>query len=393
MRIAVTIAVRLAVLLLFLAAGCSEERTPAAPGGVHPAGWTDPGAAAFHGTWLSQNGFPLSGCQECHGQDYAGGAVGIGCTQSGCHAESPIGCTTCHGSSGTPRPSTGAHWAHQAYCDTCHRVPDATTEAVESHASADASAIVAFAGAAIADGDGGAAPAWDPGTARCTNTYCHGAASPAWNSGDAIGCDGCHGAPPADHARWSRVASSTATCTTCHPAPSGATHLNGVVDVTVTSCTTCHGSGDHAYPPTSLDGSTDPGSRGVGAHARHLDGTLGDRISEPLPCNDCHAAPTSVLDPGHLDSAGTVVRFPSGGSYDGGAQTCTVWCHFDRTPGPSWTDATGGARACGACHDFPPALTRAGNPHPSVAGDLSACLRCHPFGPSTHVNGVVDFLP
>jgi len=390
--------VRLVPLLLLFVIGCSEDRTPPPPGGVHPDGWTDPNSASFHAKWLAQNGFPLPRCQECHGQDFGGGSVGIACTP-GCHARPPIACTTCHGSNGTPRPSTGAHWAHQAFCSTCHQVPVETVASVQAHASGDAGTIIRFSGLAILDAGTDAAPAWDPGTQKCTNTYCHHGSdpngmesSPVWTTGTQIACSGCHNAPPNNHARWFRVASSTATCATCHPSPSGPTHVDGVVEVTVTSCTACHGSDDHPNPPLSLDGSTDPATRGVGAHVRHLDGTLPDRISEPLLCNDCHQEPTAVVQPGHFDQPQTVVRFPFGGTYDSTGQSCNVWCHFDKTPGPVWTNDTGSARQCNGCHDFPPKVTRAGNPHPSVPGELSACLRCHPFGPSTHVNGVVDFV-
>jgi len=393
-----------AILLLLLLVGCSEERTEPPAGGVHPQGWADTDSGAFHAKWLSQNGFPLPECQQCHGQDYDGGSVGISCTQSGCHTQAPIGCTTCHGSRGTPRPDSGAHWAHQAFCSTCHHVPVETTASVEEHASGDASTIIRFSGLAVADGgagpvsvwpDGGSGvpPAWNDRTQQCTNTYCHGAVSPVWTTPQQIGCNGCHAAPPADHARWSRVAATTAACADCHPSPSGPTHVDGIVEITVTSCTACHGSDGHPYPPLSLDGSTAASTRGVGAHVRHLDGTLADRISEPLLCNDCHVEPTAVLQAGHFDQPQTVVRFPFGGTYDPAGQTCNVWCHFNKTTGPVWTNDTGSARQCNACHDFPPTVTRNGDPHPSVPGELSACLRCHPFGPSTHVNGVVDFVP
>ena len=398
--------VRLAALLIVLSCiavvGCSENRTPAPVGGVHPAGWTDPSSASFHAKYLAESGFPLPRCQECHGQDYAGGNTGVSFTQSGCHVQPPIGCTTCHGSNGTPRPKTGAHWAHQAYCGgTCHRLPVETTASVQAHASGDASTIIDFAGIAVYDAGADAAPVlpeWDAGSQQCSNVYCHGAAwgnglSPKWNGGEQIRCNGCHDAPPANHARWSRVASSTATCASCHPDPSGSTHIDGVVEVTVTSCTTCHGSDDHPNPPLSLDGSTAASDHGVGAHVRHLDGTLPDRISEPLACNDCHLEPTQVVQNGHPVQAQTPVRFPFGGSYDATNQSCNVWCHFNKTTGPIWTDDTGDARQCNSCHLFPPVVTREGDPHPSVPGELSACLRCHPFGPTTHVNGVVDFLP
>jgi predicted CxxxxCH...CXXCH cytochrome family protein len=239
---------------------------------------------------------------------------------------------------------------------------------------------------------GGAQPAWDPAEQRCAGTYCHGPLSPSWVDPTPIGCDTCHDAPPKDHARWSRVAIDASSCTTCHPSATEATHVDGHVDVTVSSCTTCHGSDGHASPPAALDGTTDPTSRGVGAHERHLNAALSDRISEPVLCETCHVVPSDVLSPGHIDQPTTQVRFPFGGTYDAANAACTVWCHFDRSPGPTWTDASGAARRCDACHDFPPKITRKGTPHPSVAGDLTVCTTCHLFDRTTHVNGVVDFV-
>ena len=140
-------------------ASCSVSRQQPAPAGAHPAGWAtvdadgvvQTGDPNFHGTWLRTNGFPLDRCQQCHGDDFSGGAVGVSCMQSGCHSapDGPIGCTTCHGSQGTPRPATGAHWAHQKFCDTCHQVPVETAADVQRHASGDASTIVRFGDLAV----------------------------------------------------------------------------------------------------------------------------------------------------------------------------------------------------------------------------------------------------
>jgi predicted CxxxxCH...CXXCH cytochrome family protein len=272
---------------------------------------------------------------------------------------------------------------------------------VQGHANGDASTdLIHFDGIALSNAAGwlsdagsGAAPAWDPQSQRCTNTYCHGPTSPPWTTSTPIACSGCHGAPPPDHARWQRVASDPSTCTACHPSPASATHIDGTVNVTVTDCATCHGSNGHSNPPVSLGGSTDPTTRGVGAHAAHLDPSAPNRIANPLLCNDCHLVPTAVVQVGHFDAPSAQVRFPFGGTYDATNATCSVWCHFDKTPGPRWTDDTGAATHCDSCHAFPPVLTRQGTPHPSVAGELSACLRCHVYGVSTHVNGVVDFVP
>ena len=307
----------------------------------------------------------------------------MSCAQNGCHTSadggpgSPIACTTCHGSNGSPRPATGAHWAHVPFCDTCHQVPAKTVDDVVKHAN-------------------GASPNFLASTKQCANTYCHGAISPAWESGAKLDCSGCHAAPPADHERWSRLTPSTESCQNCHPNPltdtDHATHVNGKVDVTVSSCTTCHGSNGHANPPVDLDGGTDPTTRGVGAHARHLDPTLSDRIANVALCNDCHVVPANVTDPGHIDHVDTKVRFPFGGTYDTTNATCTVWCHWDKPVGPTWTDNSGAARQCDSCHGFPPVVTRANTPHPSVQPDVNVCKICHVFTQATHVDGVVDFV-
>ena len=380
---------------------CADVRDQADAGGVHPAGWADQGSPNFHAEWLKSNQFQLELCQTCHGADFAGGAVGVSCSKSGCHATpdggaplSPIACTTCHGSNGTPRPATGAHAAHVPFCDTCHQLPTETVASVEKHANGDESTLIRFGSIATANG---ATPTFDPNTKQCSNTYCHGAVSPAWTSGTKLDCSGCHKAPPDDHARWSRLTPSTQSCTTCHPDPVAdtqhVTHVNGKIDLASSvGCTTCHGGNGHANPPVDLDGGTDPTTRGVGAHARHLDPSLSDRIANPLYCNDCHQVPANVMDPGHIDHPQTKVRFPFGGTYDTTNATCTVWCHFDKTPGPTWTDNSGDARKCDSCHGFPPVVTRANTPHPSVAGDVAVCKTCHVFTEATHVDGVVDFV-
>ncbi len=410
--------------ILACLASCSVAREPPPAAGAHPAGWATRGADGgvrtddpnFHGTWLQDNGYVLARCTQCHGDDYLGGAVGVSCAQGGCHStpNGPLDCTTCHGSQGTPRPASGAHWAHQRFCDTCHQVPAQTTADVQRHASGSPSSLIQFANLAVA-GDAGVVPAWDTASQTCANTYCHGAVSPAWTSSAQIQCDGCHQAPPPNHTPWSRVASTTASCATCHPSPAGPsdlvtlpTHVDGQVQITVTSCTACHGSNGHANPPLSLGGSSDPTTRGVGAHERHLDGTLPDRISSPLACGDCHLVPSTVVQPGHLDQP-TQIVFPWGSrsgaqdSFNATNATCNVWCHFNRTPDvdagpgrdPTWTDNSGDARQCNSCHDFPPAVCRDGAMHPALpaGATVAVCQLCHLYTPATHVNGVVDFRP
>ncbi|APR75401.1 Cytochrome c family protein [Minicystis rosea] len=297
-------------------------------------------------------------------------------------------CGTCHGDGSGPRPTSGAHAEHARFCVECHRVP----EDVVAPGHLDGVIEIAFSGLATASG---ASPSWDATTKTCAGTHCHAGSTPTWQKpSGAATCATCHGAPPASHQRWIRVA-EPASCGACHPVPPDPRHLDGTITVASTiACDACHGHGPAGAPPVALDGSSDPTTRGAGAHRRHLDETLGDRIGRVVPCARCHPIPASVTAPGHLDtSAPADVIFAGGGTYDPAAGSCVVGCHWDRDPGPAWTDASGAARACDACHGFPPVLMRDGTPHTTSAPALTACVACHVYTSTTHVDGHVDLVP
>ncbi|MBI4511435.1 MAG: CxxxxCH/CxxCH domain-containing protein [Deltaproteobacteria bacterium] len=383
--------------LLVVLGGCTIEREQTTPAGsVHPVGWVDAENVSFHGKWLRDNKHPLERCRACHGDDYEGGAVSVGCNGSKCHAQpqgqlqGPESCSTCHGDEKGPLPETGAHAKHGAYCDTCHVVPKSARD--QGHLDGDALAEVRFSGLALVDEQG---PSWERSTGECSNTYCHGKTSPKWPSPSQgpLACDSCHGSPPGSHVQWGRVAQAD-RCGDCHPVPPGASHLDGKKSFTPDRCDACHGGGGVAAPPMALDGSESPEKRGVGAHRRHVDATLADRMGAPVSCVTCHPVPLATTDPGHLDrEAPADVRFQDGGRYDQATGSCVAWCHFDRDPGPSWTDTSGAARACNACHGFPPDRTRRGTWHINAAPQVETCRQCHVFEPMTHVNGTVDYQP
>lgn len=374
-------------------AACEVRRERPDDGGQHPPGWTEPASASFHGRWLSETGYDLDACRACHGADYAGGAVGVSCNGGGCHERGVESCGTCHGKGTSARPATGAHDQHASLCGECHQVP----VNIRAKGHMNGTVEVAFSGLAVAHG---AEPVWSAATGGCAGTYCHVDASPRWKkpAGPAE-CADCHGNPPASHVRWSHVAAPS-SCAACHPVPPDPRHVNGVTELVgstsgtpMLACDTCHGQGPLGAPPAALDGSTDPATRGVGAHRRHLDETLEDRIGKVASCGACHSVPSSVDAPGHLDtSAPADVVLAGGGAYDASTGSCVVGCHWDRSPGPSWTDTTGAARACDACHGFPPAFGRDGTPHTPSPPSLDACEGCHVFNPSTHVDGHVDLV-
>lgn len=370
---------------LVLAAGattlvhCEDERgLPDNPTGIHVAGYADPDATTFHGTELREGGFPLDDCRECHGDDLTGSLGITSCTEAGCHEQGVDACDTCHGFRGGPLPRTGAHLAHDVECTTCHVLPNPAFNDLHPNGEAE----VQLTGFAAHDD---ANPMWDAGNQTCSDVYCHGGRNIAWQAvPGSLDCDTCHDAPPAWHAQFS---ASPADCETCH-SPDG--HIDGNFDVEALACDSCHGSGPLGAPPAGLDGSTEPSSPSVGAHARHLDATLPDRIGAVAECNDCHEVPASLEAEGHIDdSAPADVRLWSG-LYDPDTQRCVTGCHYDRDPGPTWTDDSGAARDCGACHDAAPTKKADGSAHAITQPDPDQCLLCHAFSPETHVNGLVD---
>jgi predicted CxxxxCH...CXXCH cytochrome family protein len=384
--------------------------------GYHPAGWADTknqSSPSFHKNVLRATGDKLSVCQTCHGTDFGGGAVGVSCLTAGCHTKpgGPEFCGTCHGGPGGPLPSTGAHLLHATFCNDCHDVPK--TFAQPDHITG--TPRVAFSGLATS---GGKTPTFDPTAKSCSNVYCHVSQTPVWALPPAvIACNSCHETPPASHQAWSRVAMPpagatpqqvAAVCAKCHPVPTpgatpalGDTHVNGQVDFQPTiACNTCHGHDATGAPPVALDGATDPSDHGVGQHQAHLDETLAGRIGHVVACPTCHTVPASVTQPGHLDHPlPAIVSLPQGGTYDPAKQGCAVWCHSfpnnQAAIAPVWNDVSGRIVApnCTGCHGFPPVLRRDGTPHTQAPAQLSACLLCHPFSPTTHVDGIVELIP
>ena len=373
----------LVAALALTMASCALTRDANDTSGAHPEEWELAGSPNFHGTWLEDNGQPLGNCRECHGADYAGGDVAPSCNEAGCHVGGVERCGTCHGDGDDPMPETGSHLAHAEHCTSCHLFPAAFTNPGHANGTID----LRFSGLAIANG---ATPTWSPGTDRCTGSYCHGDSSPKWHEPPGDECLTCHTMPPNSHFRFARVAPPDPDrCHGCHPADGG---LDGVLALTIDGCDTCHGNASGA-PAPGLDGAMLATARSVGAHQRHVDSSLPDRIGKALACDRCHPLPAQVDSDGHIDlEAPADVILPRSGVYTTTDQSCSVWCHWDRQPGPSWTDDSGDQRDCDACHAFPPLTTRVGTPHPAADDPtVDLCHSCHLLTPATHVDGTVDF--
>ncbi len=256
--------------LLFLA-GCGSSSTNSSAVynldlGSHPQGWTATGHAAAAQA-------DISACQECHGNDLAGGITGISCMS--CHVNgSPLadsGCTSCHDAppSGTSAPNiNGAHAAHAAVpgiagiCDTCHAGAGSGT-VNHDNGVVDVQILNAYSaksGTAEHNPDG-----------TCSNVSCHGGqTTPLW-SGGAIDantqCTECHSYGTSQYNSFSsgqhdfHVNQMGLVCIACHdvqklaqnhfaflstPAmegPAAATVGSLVTDYTNGTCTTrCHDS-------------------------------------------------------------------------------------------------------------------------------------------------------
>lgn len=144
-------------------------------------------------------------------------------------------------------------------------------------------------------------------------------------------------------------------------------------------CGSCHGSPGQPAPPPGLDGSTDIGAPGVGAHAAHLGAAdMASTWRAPVRCKHCHLVPGGVADEGHVDEErpadlrfSGLASYDLTTSYDAAVQSCAVYCHgaawrVGAHDSPSWTSFE--ATTCTSCHGWPPA-----EPHPQA----DDCGRCH----------------
>ncbi len=394
--------------------------------------WTEPrGSEAACG---SCHGLPpawphpqAEDCSPCHGQvvDAAGQFVDANLHVDGRVQVSEPDCSSCHGDDGNAAPPTslsgkrkasdrsvGAHQAHLSggtssralACDECHLVPNEVTQ----RGHLDGSGIdVTFSG--IGEGT-----RFDAASATCRDGWCHGGegnVSPAWNEPKNLGCQSCHGMPPA------APHPPVDDCSLCHgdvfnegEITARELHVDGVVQVdNPTECTSCHGDPDGdplGAPPFDTSGSDDSSARGVGAHSAHL---VGRGLARVLACSECHLVPEGLSDPGHVDSAlpaevrlqGVAEAFEAEPRYEAGACAQT-YCHGDSFIGgrpsggrhtvPEWTVVDESQITCGSCHGMPPPA-----PHPEDAAD---CGQCHKNArgstafshPELHVDGKVTFF-
>lgn len=423
--------------VLGLQFGCSEQKTHPTLPGAHPVSWMNESSADFHGNVVTANGY--ESCVVCHGEDFAGGKVGVSCID--CHRESAMNCITCHGgsdnASGAPPVgldgeesdtalAVGAHTSHLegqlvtngVSCDACHHYPAFVLDPQHLDSLGDEAydgmAEIIWHG--IADGGGAA---WDRTSRTCSGTYCHGnfpggypQNAPVWTSGNQADCGSCHdiGSDPVS-LLWKHefhVAVAGLACADCHAGVVDSLfnivgrdlHVNGQSDTLTldtaicapchspgsAQCTSCHGGVDNqtGAPPLGLRGESSTGELAVGAHTSHMETGL---LADAFGCDVCHMVPTTFADPGHYDSD-SIAEITWGNlsgnqaSWNRAAAECdNVYCHGDFPGGytsntPTWTAA--GQSACGSCHDAGSTPSDLSGEHDRHVRDKGIeCYQCH----------------
>jgi len=406
------------VSLLFLwaiclHAGCSEEKVVPTLPKAHPQSWMDKTSIDFHGDVVNSRGYV--GCDVCHGNDFAGGRVGVSCVE--CHQKQVGLCTSCHGGvdngSGAPplglrgevadtTIAVGAHSVHLEgefitdgiVCESCHHVPAFLFDSLHLGRSGNLGDIAVDSVAEItwhgfADGGGAA---WDRATRSCTETYCHGnfhggysSNAPIWTADHQAHCGSCHdiGYDPPDllwkHEFHLRVANLA--CADCHANVVDSLlnivglnlHVNGRVDTLArdtlpcvpchsanpANCVICHGGRDNqtGAPPLGLRGELSANQLAVGAHTSHVEGGY---IATAVACRECHIVPSTFADPGHYgtDSIAETTWGNLAGSasqWNRIAATCSkTYCHGNFAGGYASNApiwTAPGQIDCGSCHD------------------------------------------
>jgi predicted CxxxxCH...CXXCH cytochrome family protein len=228
---------------------------------VHVAGVIDPSSENFHGKYIRNDQWDMSGCQSCHAEDYSGGFVSPTCLDCHTYVSGPENCTTCHGSptsnapprdingnTSTSERGVGAHQIHlkggdigrNLTCTECHNVPGGVYTPGHVDSELPAEIFMNNPRANTITNDPSTSeydqnlplfvpdPTYDPADLTCSNTYCHGYFKngnldnkPVWNDPSTSQCGSCHGGGPGN------------------PLPKttseGGSHPNA------TNCANCHG--------------------------------------------------------------------------------------------------------------------------------------------------------
>lgn len=200
---------------------------------VHLSGILDPASNNFHGKYIRNDQWEMSGCQSCHAENYSGGYVSPTCLNCHNNAAGPENCTTCHGSptsnappkdingnTSTTERGVGAHQIHlkggivgrNLTCTECHNVPGGVYTPGHVDSELPAEVLMNNPRANLVTNEPNTSqydstlalfvpnPSYDPNDLTCGNTYCHGYFKngnldnkPVWTNPSTSACGSCHG--------------------------------------------------------------------------------------------------------------------------------------------------------------------------------------------------------
>jgi len=328
------------IIIILITAGCSKLLTdlPSAPDvTTHNEDINDPNSQNNHAYQVVNAINGMNDCQQCHGGDYSGGIVDIGCNTINCHPSIIVHV------GGIIDPSSddfhGNHIASHSWemieCQSCHG----------------------------SDYAGGIA------SPSCLD--CH------TNTGGPEACNTCHGdfnditfiAPPRD------VNKNTVT----DSAGVGA-HIKHLYDNQLGSqilCSTCHKVPGEVYEEGHVDSDL-PAEIIFGNLAIHDGGANASYNFSDATCSDvyCHGSYEFLRD-----SAGS-----------------NSWIYTDslivgNAYAPIWNKVDGSEAVCGTCHLLPPT----GHQNAGNDPDATTCVNCHPgvvdasgniIDQTKHINGM-----
>ncbi len=346
-------------------------------------------------------------CKRCHGaviNNFAGAATTW--VDASKHINGQIevtgvlNCTSCHGNAATSDSSpptgtqgetqtnqaavgahqahlTAANWHRQVACTDCHTLPTSTGH---SNGAVDFN----WGGPSKADG---ANPAYNPSSATCAGSYCHGST--------------LFGPKPGGSTKtapvWTTVNGSFDACgTSCHTNPPGGTHPAG------TDCATCHGAVVQSFNPSNNATVWQDASK-------HVNGIVERSAYHDLPNwtspkgNGNHHGSNYFLTQQERDEHGALCSSCHGANLDGG--TSGVSCNNASCHGGNW-------KSCDFCHGTPPSTSA---PPLGVAGETTtntlavgrhtahltassshqafACSTCHTVPGAGNVSHALEYVP
>lgn len=411
-------------------AGCFNNTLCHGAEAGHPAGWSDPNSANFHGPRAKAADSPSGGfsyCRKCHGANYQGGGAAVSCFSA------TVGAFSCHnGGAPAVTPHSPAPW-----------------RAARTHTTTDTTNAASCA-ACHANGANSTRQPTTPapaGTAAgCfNNTLCHASdvqpphpvagayLPPAQHGADAINknnngtglntCQPCHATPASGaNPRFNvpRGATLTTGCETCHtartahPTPwligrgttQGATNQQrhstlatlATAGTAVTNyCTLCHGvnlNGAGGVAPSCVSGSSRLNIAGVNAVCHFTAVAVKDvgtgLFNIQTGCVSCHGNPPVGSAFPNRDLQHTEHLFPNVtcGSCHSGAGYATV-LHGNGTANvvlsTTFQDKDGGAPAynagTGTCSNVSCHGGQTSPPWPAGQINVSTdCASCHAYG-------------